>query len=156
MENWFRKAVLAAAIFVPALSGAAAQEQRGQEQRGIEGNWDVRITIVQCDTSQPILTGRAILMFGEGGSLTGITDNFLHSAQLGTWRHVRGQNYTLVGRFFVFNADGSFAGTQETTAAIELSTNANEYTDTATFELFNASDQVISSGCAIATASRFE
>jgi hypothetical protein len=156
VKTWLWKGVLAAVIFLPVLGGAAAEEQQGQEQRGIEGVWDVRITIVQCNTSQPILTGRAILMFGEGGSLTGVTDNFLHSAQLGTWRHLRGQSYEVVGRFFVFNANGSFAGTQETTAEVELSQNGNEYTDTATFELFNASDQVISSGCATATATRFE
>jgi hypothetical protein len=115
----------------------------------------VRITVVQCDTGKAILTGRAILRYIDGGSFAEISDNFLHSAGLGTWRHLRGRNYTAVDRFLVFNADGSFAGTQETTRDIELSS-ADEYTATATFEFFDPADQLIRSGCATSTATRLE
>ena len=93
-------------------------------------------------------------MFGEDGRLTSVTDNFLHSATLGTWHHLRGQTYTATDTFFVFNADGSLAGSQEVTREIELGTNANEYTTTATLQIFNTSDQVISTGCATSTATR--
>jgi ATP-dependent DNA ligase len=58
--------------------------------------------------------------------------------------------------FETLKADGSFAGTQETTRDIELATNADEYTGTATSEFFNAADQVISTGCATSTATRLE
>jgi hypothetical protein len=158
MKSWLRKGMLAAAIILPALSGTqiSAFAQSAQKQEGIEGVWDVRITVVQCDTGNAIFTGRAILRFSDGGSLASITDNFLHSATLGTWRHLRGQNYTAVDRFFVFNADGSFAGSQETTREIELSRNDDEYTATATFETFDAADQLIRSGCATSTATRLE
>jgi hypothetical protein len=70
--------------------------------------------------------------------------------------HLRGRNYTAVNRFFVFKADGSFAGTQETTRDIELSSSADEYTATATFEFFDAADQLIRTGCATSTATRLE
>ena len=72
-----------------------------EKQQGIEGVWDVRITVVQCDTRAAIFTGRAILRYIDGGSFAEISDNFLHSAGLGTWRHLRGRNYTAVDRFFV-------------------------------------------------------
>ena len=156
MKKRLWKTALAAAALVT-LGGAAvqaAEEQSGKQHQGIEGNWDVRITVVRCDTGQALFSGRAIVLNGEGGSVTGITDNFMHSSQLGTWRHVRGQSYTSVGRFFIFNADGSFAGSEEVSADVELSTDANEYTDTATSQIFNTSDQVISTGCAIAMATR--
>jgi hypothetical protein len=130
--------------------------QSAQKQRGIEGVWDVRITIVHCDTGASIFTGRAILMFIDGGSLTSVTDNSLHSSSLGTWRHLQGRNYTAVDRFFVFKADGSFAGTQETTRDIELNRSADEYTATVTFEFFDPADQSANKGCATATATRFE
>jgi hypothetical protein len=156
MTNRLWKGMLAAAISLPLLGGAAAHEQGVKGRQGIEGVWDVRITVISCTTEQALFSGRAILLYGEGGSVTGITDNFMHSSQLGTWRHVRGQSYTSVGRFFIFNANGSFSGSEEITADIELSTNANEYTDTATTQVFNASDQVISTGCATATATRLE
>jgi hypothetical protein len=157
MKSWLWKGMLAATIALPALSGMQISvfAQPAQEQQGIEGVWDVRITVVQCDTGQAILTGRAMLMYIDGGRLTSVGDNFLHSASLGTWQHLRGRNYTAVDRFFVFNADGSFAGTQETTRDIELSS-ADEYTATVTFEFFNPADQLIRSGCATSTATRIE
>jgi len=116
----------------------------------------VRITVVQCDTGKAIGTGRAILMFINGGGLTDINPDFLRTASLGAWLHLRGRNYTAVNRFFVFKADGSFAGTQETTRDIELSSSADEYTATATFEFFDAADQLIRTGCATSTATRLE
>ena len=131
--------------------------QSAQKQQGIEGVWDVRITVVQCDTGKVISTGgRAMLMFINGGRVTDITLDFLHSTSLGTWHHLRGRNYTAVNRFFVFKADGSFAGTQATTTDINLSRNADEYAATATFEFSDPADQLISSGCATSTATRFE
>jgi hypothetical protein len=143
-----------ATVLALTVTQVSALAESAQKQQGIEGVWDVRITVVQCDTGKTILTGRAVLSFSEGGTLTDISDNFLHSASLGTWHHIREQNYTAVQRFFVFKADGSFAGTQETTLDIELSKKADEYTATATFEMFDPTDQLISSGCATSTATR--
>jgi hypothetical protein len=158
MKSWLSKGMLAATIALPALSGMqiSAFAQPAQEQQGIEGVWDVRVTVVQCDTGVAIHTARAIVRYIDGGSFAEITANPLNSAGLGTWRHLRGRNYTAVDRFFAFKADGSFAGTQETTRDIELATNADEYTGTATSEFFNAADQVISTGCATSTATRLE
>jgi hypothetical protein len=83
-------------------------------------------------------------------------DRFEPTLPLGTWRHLRARNYTAVDRFFVFKADGSFAGTQETTRDIELGANADEYTGTATSAFFNPADQLVSPGCATSTATRLE
>ncbi len=48
--------------------------QSAQKQQGIEGVWDVRITVVQCDTGKVISTGgRAMLMFINGGGVTQLT-----------------------------------------------------------------------------------
>jgi hypothetical protein len=145
-----------ATVLTLAVTQVSAFAQSVQKQQGIEGVWDVRITVVQCDTGATLLTGRAMLMFIDGGSLTSVGDNFLHSTSLGTWRHLLGRNYTAVDRFFVFNVDGSFAGTQKTTRDIELSRSADEYTATVTFEFFDPADQLIRSGCATSTATRFE
>jgi hypothetical protein len=135
----------------------SAFAQSAQEQRGIEGVWDARISVVQCDTGKVISTGgRAMLMFINGGGLTVINPDFRRTTSLGTWRHLRGRNYTAVNRFFTFNADDSFAGTQATTVDIDLSSNADEYTATATFEFFDPADQLIRAGCATSTATRLE
>ena len=154
MRGSLWKGMLAAAVFLPVLGGAAMAAQDERKKDPIEGVWDVRVTNVQCDTGAAISTTRGFLMYGPGGRLTSVTINFLASPTLGTWRHLRGQSYTATDIHFFFNADGSLGGSAQVTREIELSTNANEYTNTATFEVFNTSDQVISTGCATGTATR--
>ena len=145
-----------ATVLALTVSQISAFAESSQKQQGVEGAWDVRITVVNCDTGKSLLTGRAILSFSEGGGLTDISPTPLRSASLGTWRHLRGGSYTAVHRFFVFNADGSFAGTQKTTIDIELTRNADEFTATAATETFDPTDKLISNGCATSTATRLE
>ncbi len=87
---------LATAIGLVAQPSALAQSV--PKQQAMEGVWDATITIVRCNTGAAIGTGHAILMFIAGSSLTDITPDFVHSAGLGTWRHLRGPNYTAVDR----------------------------------------------------------
>ncbi len=122
----------------------------------IEGVWDVRVTILQCDTGAPIRNVRAMNMFIHGGTLTETATNLLRGSSLGTWHHVGAQDYTAVFRFFRFNPDGSFAGTTKVTRSIELSRDANEFTATSSVESFDVNDNLIATGCAKETASRLE
>jgi hypothetical protein len=159
MKSWLWTGMLAAAIVLPALSGAAgeaAQEQKDQEQRGLEGVWDVSVTGRSCATGAALFTGRAILMFIDGGTLTEIADRANRSTGLGTWRHLGGSSYTALEKFIEYTAAGGFNGTTVLTREIELGKNADEYTATATSEVFNAAGQLINTGCATATATRFE
>ena len=122
----------------------------------IEGVWAVRVTILQCDTGNPIRDVRAMNMFTHGGTLTETATSFLRGSSLGTWHQVGAQDYTAIFRFFRFNADGSFAGATKVTRTIELCRDANEFTATSSFENFDANDNLIATGCARETASRFE
>jgi hypothetical protein len=154
MKTRFLKivSVLALATVIALVTEISAFAQSARKQQGIEGVWDARIINVDCDTGAAISITHAILMFSDGGSLTLITPDFVHSAGLGTWRRLRGPNYTAVTRFFEFNEDGSFAGTRVTTRDVTLSGNADEFTTTATDEFFNPADQLVSKGCGTATA----
>jgi hypothetical protein len=75
---------------------------------------------------------------------------------LGTWQFLGGQSYSAVFRFFRFNPDGSFAGTRRVARTIELSDDSNQFTTTATDEIFDANDVLIQTGCATETATRLE
>jgi len=161
MKTWLSKGMLAAAIFLPALSGGtgqAADEQQGQEQRGIEGVWDVSLTVVSCANGTPIFTDPhgAILMFIDGGTLTEIGDRASRSTGLGTWSHSGGRSYTTLEKWFEYKSDGSFNGTTINMREIELDKNADEATWTATTQFFNATGQLINTVCATAIATRFE
>jgi hypothetical protein len=163
MKSWFRKGVLAVAIVLPALSGAqisvsaqSAQEHREQEQQGLEGVWDISVTVRSCATGAALFTGRVIHMFIDGGTMTEIADRSNRSAGLGTWRRLGGRSYTTHHKYIEYTAAGAFNGTTVLTREIELSKNADEFTATTTSEVFNAADQLINTGCGTSTATRFE
>ena len=161
MKAWFWKGMLAAAISFSLLSGSigkAAQQQQGQEQRGIEGVWDIIVTGVSCATGAPLFTGRVIHMFIDGGTMTEIADRSNRSAGLGTWRHLGGRSYSTLHKFIEYSAFGlnTFNGTAVVMREIELSKNGDEFTATATSEIFDKNDNLIATGCATSTATRFE
>jgi hypothetical protein len=163
MRRWLYKGALAAAIALPALSGMqipafaqSAQEQRGQEEQGIEGVWDISVTGRSCATGAALFTGRVIHMFIDGGTLTEIADRANRSAGLGTWRHLEGGSYAAVHKWIEYTAAGGDNGTMVVTREIELSKNGDKFTAKATSEAFNAAGQLISTGCATSTATRFE
>lgn len=137
------------------------EESRGDSQRAkrIEGVWDVRVTHRDCQTGDPLPLppNRVMNMFIRGGTLmeTGGRPT-ARGPGLGTWQHLGGRSYSAVFRFFRFNTDGSFAGSRKVTRTIILSRDANEFTATASDELFDANDNLIQTGCATETATRLE
>ena len=150
MNTWLGKRALPVAIALLPLSGTqipalaqSTQQQGQQEQQGIEGVWDVRITFVRCDTGTATGTGpRAMIMYSDRGGLTSVSANSRQSASVGSWHHVRERNYSAVDRSFLFNADGSFRGSEAITRDIELSRDADEYRATATSEAFDPTDHL--------------
>ena len=158
MKFTFQKIIsgLALATLIALVTQTAAFAQSAQKQHGIEGVWDVSVTIVQCNTGQAVGTGHAILMFSGGGSLTQISTNSLFGTGLGTWRHLRGEDYTAVDRFYEFKSDGSFAGTSVITRDIELSSNADEYTAPSISEFYNPAGQLVSTTCSTTAATRLD
>ena len=143
---------------------ASAQEDKGSGKLSsgngkIVGVWDVRVTRRDCQTGDALGVNPPVMnMFNRGGTLleTGAGLPTRRGPGLGTWQHVGGQSYTAVFRFFRFNADGSFAGTRRVARTIELSEDANEFTATATDELFDAGGNLFQTGCATETATRLE
>jgi hypothetical protein len=123
------------------------------------GTWGIRVTLRNCQTGDPIKTFRALNTFSCGGTLieTGAraAPNLCNLGQ-GTWRHIGGQNYCAVLRFFGFDRNGTFAETQKVTRHIELSDDGKEFTATASVEVFDADDCLIRTTCATETARRLE
>lgn len=123
------------------------------------GTWDIRVTLRNCETGESIKTLRAMNTFACGGVLieTGarVIQNLSGPGQ-GTWRHLGGQNYRAVLRFYRFNRDGSVAETRKVTRHLELSDDGNQFTGTASVEVFDGDDALIRAHCATETAQRFE
>jgi hypothetical protein len=115
------------------------------------GTWDIRVTLRNCETGASIKTLRALNTFASGGTLieTGAraTPN-LSGLGHGTWRHIGGQSYSAVLRFFRFSEDGTIAEMQKITRHIELSDDGKEFVATACAEIFDADDGLIRTCCA--------
>jgi hypothetical protein len=95
-------------------------------------------------------------MFIDGGTLTETADRANRSGGLGTWSHLGGSSYTTLEKWFEYTATGAFNGTTVITREIELSKDADEYTATASTQVYNAIGQLVNTGCATSTALRFE
>jgi hypothetical protein len=159
MKGRFLKAMagmVLATMFAVTAAQVSLSADDEQDRSGIEGVWDVSVTIRRCDTGAPLANIHAMNMFIHGGTLTETSNDLLRGSSLGTWRHVRKHGYTAVFRFFTFNKDGSFAGRNKITRAIRLSEDANGFVANAVFEIFDVNDNLVASGCATETAKRLE
>lgn len=123
------------------------------------GTWEVEVTLRNCDTGASLKTVRAVSTFTGGGALiesgARVPHNLTSPGQ-GTWKHIGGQSYSAVLRFFRFKRDGSVAETRKVTRHLELSKNGEQFTGTACVEIFDANDSLIVAHCATETAKRFE
>ena len=141
---------------------ASAQGDAGKLSSGngkIVGVWDVRVTRRDCQTGDSLGVNSPVMnMFNRGGTLLETSSGLptRRGPGLGTWQYLGRQSYSAVFRFFRFNADGSFAGTRRVARTIELSADSNEFTATATDELFDSSGNLFQTGCATETATRLE
>jgi hypothetical protein len=127
--------------------------------QAVAGTWEVDVTLRDCGTGASLETLRAVDTFSPCGALfeTGArTASNPGSPGQGSWRHVAGNSYAAVLRFFRFNHDGSVAETQKVTRRLELSKDGKGFTGTAVVEVFDTNNGLIAAHCATETAKRFE
>ena len=123
------------------------------------GTWDIEVTLRDRATGESTRTLRAVDTFASGGALiqTGAhsAPNLLSPGQ-GVWRHIVDQQYAAVLKFFRFNHDGTVAETRKITRHLEISSDGNRFTGTASVEVFDAEDSLITAHCATEVGTRFE
>ena len=157
-------AVAAGVLFfslMPA-STVSAQEagfdQTTAKARRIEGVWDSQVAIVNPATGATLKTFRGLTMFIQGGSLTATNNQpglpTTTGPQFGHWTYLGHRKYTASFRFFRFNTDGTFAGSQRVTRTLTLDAGNQSFTGTLTLEILDASDTVIQGGQGTETSVR--
>lgn len=129
------------------------------QSKSIEGVWQTTVTVRNCQTGAPFATFRGLSTYNQGGTMSEFAASsspVLRSASQGIWKQeVRG-TYSASFMFLRFNPDGTFAGTQKTTAINEITGEGNTYDSTASIEVRDPNNNVLFTGCATATAIRFE
>jgi hypothetical protein len=142
-------------------SGLAARAlSEDGSYNGLEGAWRLQITVRDCTTGEALRPSfPALFTFAKGGTLTVTTAGQLPSLftpGLGVWRHAEGHSYGAVSEQFVFSPAGAWIQTHRLTRTIEISNDADQFTDKVKLEILSTTGNVIATGCATSVASRFE
>jgi hypothetical protein len=151
--------VLAGMLVLGFVLPARAQLLDAGSRRGLQGTWRVQVTVRDCQTGAAQRAFPAVFAFAKGGTLTVTTAGqppSLNTTGLGVWRHTDGHNYSAVFETFVFSPAGAWIQTHRLTRTIEVSDDADEFTDTIALEIFDTNGNLIVTGCGTSIASRLK
>lgn len=144
--------VIGTQIFVSGQNGPLNNQNNPQS---IQGAWRTVVTPVNCQTGEPVAPAfQGLLGFHDGGTLSGTST--VVTVAYGGWQRERGwQNYSFAFTNFRFNSSGVFIGSQvvRQTAVLE---NGNQFASAGTLEIFDVNSNLIATGCANSTGTRFE
>ncbi len=143
---------LALAVMLTLLIGSA-----GADNRNISGTWRVDVTLTDCQSGMPLPLPHSPTLntFLGNGSLLSALSRSDASAGHGRWVRTGLKTFEAHLQIFRFAADGAYIGTSELTKNIQLVT-PDTFTATTTVELFDVDGNLVGSGCATETATRFE
>ena len=146
--------VLAGFVFCVIFSSSVVQAN--SLERSIEGTWQTVVTPINCQTGVPVAPPfPGILSFEKGGTLAGTSAPV--TAAFGIWQADEGsQNYRFSFTNFRYDVAGVLIGSQVVRQTLVLDFSSNEFTSSGTVQLLNLSGNVIGSGCAISTGTRFQ
>lgn len=167
--------VLAAALFVNPSAAKAQEPEPDTDQQGalwsnsptLQGTWRVHVRIRDCNTNVERPPFASFNVFARGGTATGVSSNGAfepgqRSSDVGIWFRVGRHHYKAIAEALIlFDSQphgpfpGFSAGFQRITQEIELK-NENEFTSDAATEFLDLDRNVLSTGCASATGTRFE
>jgi hypothetical protein len=145
-------------------SGAAGQDaQSPAHGQPLVGTWDVTLRFPVCSATcncpggVPNIPIPALHTYSNDGTMEEMSGGSLfRSDALGSWDHVRDQEYSARYKFFIFNpATGARTLTEVVTSQIQLQGH-DAFDATATFDLFAADGTPIPNTCQInMTGTRF-
>ncbi|MGI9054769.1 MAG: hypothetical protein ACR2F2_03080 [Pyrinomonadaceae bacterium] len=128
-------------------------------QRGLEGTWDVLVTIRNCQNGAAIRTFPSIGTFMFGGTMLDSTSGTPQAAKTpghGVWQHLTGRKYRFKFKSFTFDANGNSTGWTIITHEADLNRRASAYESAGFLQIYNMNGDLTFTGCATTTAVRFE
>jgi hypothetical protein len=145
----------------------APESSHGKE---LQGTWLVQVQQYNCATQAPI--GKpfdSLLVFTEGGTLAETTGNpgfapGQRTSGFGNWSHEGRHTFSAKSTAFIVYttapslplSPGFTAGTQTISQAIEFKNGPDQFTSDAIIQFADTTGTVYRSGCATATAQRYE
>ena len=128
--------------------------------QSIEGVWQTTVTQRNCQTGAVIRSFRGLSTYHEGGTMSETSAALspaLRSPGHGVWEKESRSTYSSSFIFQFYNPDGTLAGTQKIISTIVIGgRNGNIYDTTTSIQVFDVNNNLLGTGCATATAARFE
>ena len=160
MRNLILKALggIALVICLSAMFTSAWGSGQGGGGR-LEGAWDARVTIRNCQTGAEIRSFASVTTFMFGGTLvdsTSGTPQALRTPGEGVWSHVSGNTYRFSFKSFTFDAANNFTGWIKVTHEAVLDSNGNEFVSAGGSEVYAPNGTLLFTGCSSTTSTRFE
>lgn len=137
---------------------ALTHEQVGS-RANLEGTWRAEVTKQDCESGAPGPSFVALLTFGSAGTLTETTTAFAPSQRTsghGYWERTSRRQFNAVSEAFLFDPTNVWTGTQRISQAVTIGKGNRDATSAATFEILDATGQVIVTGCAAAVLTRMD
>jgi len=133
----------------------------------LTGMWDTRVSIKNCVTGATLFQFDSLGLFGSDGTFldTNSQNPASKSTTLGYWRHLTGNHYKFVTKFFRFDpATGTYLGTTVVRHNLELALDGQSYISSGTGTRYDTSGAIVPPfpgapavpGCSSAVAIRFK
>ena len=155
--NTFVKLMIMLVVTVATAGLCIAQSGKGGGGR-MEGTWNVRVTIRDCQTGAEIRSFDSLGIFMQGGTALDSTSGIpqaLKTPGQGIWAHVDCQNYRFKFRTFNFDAAGIYTTYSIIEHTAEMNAAADAYESAGTAKVFTPNGIQIATGCSSTTATRF-
>jgi hypothetical protein len=157
----FTKSLLTAAAFGLLL---ASSPTRANADHPLAGLWNVRVTLTNCATGEPLpfpgATFDALALFERDGTMhdTNAMSPLTRSSAFGVWHHVSDRTYDFAFKLFRFDSAGATAiGPQIIRHRVVVAKDGNSYSSQGTAEFYDVSGiRILPDGCSESTATRFE
>jgi hypothetical protein len=131
--------------------------------RRLEGVWRTTVTQRNCQTGAVLKIAQGIVAYHEGGTMTESSNALgpaFRSPGIGVWEKTGPATFRASFIFQRYAADGAFAGTQVISSTIEVGGGRNGEPDTyetaTSIQIYDVNNNLLGTGCASATATRFE
>lgn len=163
MKNNFVKTIgvtLLAIICVGYFGKIGASGQ--SKEPTLVGAWDVQVTARDCGTGLPIPfipVFPALFTYDQGGTVQETDLGAPGQVRLpgqGVWSRKPGGLYAAAFRYLRFAPDRTYLGMNVIRSSITVSRDGYEYNSTDTLEILDDGGNVVGTGCATQTATRFE
>jgi hypothetical protein len=155
---WMTAVGLFAVLLTFGTAPLSAQSVNTSGAGRLEGTWNVRVTIRNCQTGNEIRSFDSLGIFMAGGTTidsTSGTPQALKTPGHGIWEHVTGDTYRFQFKSFSFDPAGDFTGWTVIRHQANLNHNANAYVSSGTAEVHAANGALMFVGCSTTQATRF-